>query len=108
MKLFAFIMAILIMIMSCTPCADGAGTMQSSKSETKLAAVAESHDHGGTADDCSPLCTCACCSAHSCPQSFITANTAHADNSLLTHGHYYNGTLISISLPIWQPPQLVA
>ncbi|WP_350340218.1 hypothetical protein [Paraflavitalea speifideaquila] len=93
--------------MSCTPCADAPGTIKSNKSQTSFA-VSESHDHGGAADDCPPLCSCACCSAHSCPQSFITATTVHSVSTCLAHCSYYNGTLISISLPIWQPPQLVA
>ncbi|WP_276484788.1 DUF6660 family protein [Paraflavitalea pollutisoli] len=106
MKIFAFVMAIIIMIMSCTPCKDSPLTMKVKKGQTSLT-VAAGHDHEEKGDDCSPLCTCACCSAHSNPQSFIIAS-GHLPNIALRHIASYSGALISISLPIWQPPQLLA
>ncbi|MBO9562572.1 MAG: hypothetical protein J7621_07355 [Niastella sp.] len=106
MKIFAFLMAIVIMVVSCAPCKDSSSMPKVGKSQSTLAQD-NGHDHEGGADDCSPLCTCACCSAHSCPQSFITA-TGISVEANVSHSSSYNGSLISISLPIWQPPQLLA
>lgn len=99
-------MACLILIMSCTPCQDAPISMKAGKSQTTLA-LADDHDHQEAGDECSPLCTCACCSAHSDPQSFIIVAAHTADNSL-SHSSFYTGSLISVSLPVWQPPQLAA
>lgn len=106
MKFFAFIMACLILIMSCTPCQDAPISMKVDKSQTTTA-LAAGHDHQEAGDECSPLCTCACCSAHSNPQSFIIV-VVNTPEISLDHSSIYNGSLISFSAPVWQPPQLLA
>lgn len=106
MKIFAFIMGIIILIMSCIPCKDAPVYMKSKNTQNTFS-LAVNHTHEEAGDDCSPLCSCACCSAHSCPQSFYNT-VGHTPAISLTHASVYTGSLISVSLPIWQPPQLVA
>ncbi|MFT3823994.1 MAG: hypothetical protein QM731_08735 [Chitinophagaceae bacterium] len=100
-------MAIVIMVVSCIPCQDiSLSFKKNSKTPTTIVKTND-NDHGGIADDCSPLCACSCCSAYSCPQSFIIT-TINTPEIALTHSSFYNSSLISISLPVWQPPQLLA
>lgn len=105
MKFIAFIMAILVIVLSCIPCKDfpfaikaGKGKMELSKSSGKQAA-----DHP---DACSPFCQCACCAG-------FPLNHQFAEVVALLPVYYvqceaiYHASVVSISLPVWEPPQLV-
>ncbi len=103
MKLFASIMALVVLALSVMPCADMAAT-------GSKANISYSQNHSGpdqdAPDDCSPFCTCSCCST-----SFnLSINNAPA-TAVPSFGSkvkmsYNSSKPIEISLPIWQPPQL--
>lgn len=103
MKLFASIMALVVLALSVMPCADMAAT-------GGKANISYSQNHSGqdqdAPDDCSPFCTCSCCST-----SFnLSINSTPAEAIPLFDGRviiaYNSSKPIEISLPIWQPPQL--
>ena len=102
MKLFAFIMALLVLTLSCMPCADEA--LPGEKANTALSkACSNSDDH---TDDCSPFCTCNCCAGFTINVSFLqitgSISTVVAKNKI-----HLPERISNVSLPIWQPPQLV-
>src|SRR5687767_3435406 len=61
-KCFAYIMAILVVALSCLPCADGGTT--SGKANTELVGGSE-HEDDDHEDSCSPFCQCSCCAGFS-------------------------------------------
>jgi hypothetical protein len=103
MKFLAFIMAILVLVMSVMPCADDANAMCKAKTEFKEASHQQDNP---TSKVCSPFCQCSCCFGFTIshfPSSFtvITATVNKQISSFLP------SEVIDITLPVWQPPQLV-
>lgn len=103
MKLFAYIMSFLILAMSCMPCMDASASIDN---ETKTVVSAASHQSfPKDSDNCSPFCICKCCSGF----VVITLSTqiSYLKPLLIQKKPLYLSEKISsISLPIWQPPQL--
>ena len=109
MRLTAAILAILVVILSCLPCADVAAlpiakTEQGSPIQHPL--TQHSDDHNDV-DLCSPFCHCACYAGFSVLYSpAVIPLRIHIPTAQL-HADFSSAEVIEISLPIWQPPQLV-
>ena len=109
MRLTAAILAILVLILSCLPCADvvampSAKTEQGSSIQQPLTQHSEDHKD---VDLCSPFCHCACCAGFSIIYSpVVIPQRIHIPIPQL-HADFSSAEVIEISLPIWQPPQLV-
>lgn len=105
MKFFAFIMAIIVFALSCMPCKDGMYAMDRSKAKIENLKSQNQKEHG-TNDACSPFCTCNCCAGFAFQFSAIKVeNTVHVLAKVYSPG--ISSPAIAISLPIWQPPQLL-
>ncbi|MFN4248547.1 MAG: DUF6660 family protein [Flavipsychrobacter sp.] len=109
MRLTASILAILVLILSCLPCAD-MGAMPITKvdnSSLLTKPVKEHSDNHKEVDLCSPFCHCACCAGF----SIIYSSVVIPDRIQIVvpplHTDFISSDVIEISLPIWQPPQLV-
>ncbi len=103
MKLFTFIMAVMFLVLSGMPCRDN-----DSLENTALTASAQHHaDQKGHKDACSPFCTCSCCSTLSISYPLAVLAAIHVEASVHCSSLYI-GSVINISLPVWQPPQLTA
>lgn len=108
MRLTAFIMAILVLVLSCIPCADlDAMTVVKTESQTEQATPTHQHQEKDNMDLCSPFCHCACCAGFSVMYEpvIIPTRVVQPVNPVFTE--YLPAELVEISLPIWQPPQLV-
>jgi hypothetical protein len=107
MKLYSFLLSIIILIQTCMPCADVHGTAVVSTQSTAHINTAGDEHAEGCADACSPFCQCSCCSNTGIPQDMA----APAEELLLPQDRVYLGSIpmdiVDISLPVWQPPQLV-
>ena len=104
MKIFAFIMAVIVLMLSCIQCMDSANDMGNSKANTVISKSGNSQDHTNT-EDCSPFCSCNCCVGFTLAFTDIKAEPAiHA--SAKFYASHLPSSVIKISLPIWQPPQL--
>ncbi|MDE3185061.1 MAG: hypothetical protein KGM16_16745 [Bacteroidota bacterium] len=96
-------MAVIVLAMSVMPCADDANAMIKVKTEFKQA----SHQQDNPKNDaCSPFCQCSCCVGFTIshfPSSFplISFTVKKQISSFLP------SEVIDITLPVWQPPQLV-
>ena len=101
MKIFTFILAVIVLTLSCMPCADAAATGMKSKLEIKKSLNNERQQ----SDFCSPFCICSCCAGfsinHTIP-NIENLSKLHKINYTLS---YYQA-VIKISLPVWQPPKL--
>lgn len=58
-------------------------------------------------DECSPFCSCACCSVPTVAQTLF-ALVFHHPIVHPVYSEYKHGEFINVSIPIWQPPQLIS
>src|SRR6186713_1661062 len=105
MRLITFILSTIIMFQSYLPCADGTEYAEKAKSEiVKGSTQQKDKDHE---DACSPFCHCTCCAGFSINHFISRLNyTDFTPNR--NFSHFLPSKIIEVSLPIWQPPQLVA
>ncbi len=105
MRLTASILALLIIILSCLPCAD-IDAMPTSKPITeKVQVPAQDHKHNEK-DLCSPFCHCSCCSTYSVVNVPIHLPEKVEFSITPIYTSILSDEVIEISLPIWQPPRL--
>jgi hypothetical protein len=105
MKLIAFIMALLVLVLGVLPCADNAYAMKAGNVKTEITKAADQYNDAHE-DACSPFCICSCCAGFSIiypltKLEFAALPTKPVYTSLLA------APVFEISLPIWQPPQLI-
>src|SRR5262245_11803471 len=103
MKLFALIMAFLVLVLSIVPCADiNASTNYIAKTE-----ITKSTQQKGDPqqDDCSPFCHCTCCASFSI-NSVITTVGSPAAITVTDFSSFSSDHLIERSLPVWKPPKI--
>lgn len=103
MRLIAFIMAVLVLVLSCMPCSDT--NAAHTKESTSIQAMHTSNPVGGQMDDCSPFCQCNCC-AGVAMQSFPNNIALSVPETYIIHSGFYNASISRIAIPIWQPPKL--
>jgi hypothetical protein len=106
MKIFAFFMAVLVLVLSVMPCADGASAAKGSKITAVTLKKYISNPETGD-DKCSPFCQCACCAGFSISHPVTSIDFVPAYFTTQFFG-YPSNNLTGIALPIWQPPQLRA
>jgi hypothetical protein len=106
MKLFAFLMAFLVLALSIMPCADRGDALSSSKAKTELAKKANPQSDPQQ-DDCTPFCHCTCCACFSINHTVATIGILPVYSAQSQTAHLPSN-LIDVALPIWQPPQLLA
>ena len=107
MKATAIFLTILLFALNFIPCRDAAAC---APNDAKAAAeLPGTHNDSDKHDDdsCSPLCICSCCSVAPMPSPAIVVETIiERVHPILASA--YTDQLLDISLPIWQPPQLIA
>ena len=105
MKFFAFILAIMVLALNGMPCMDEPYVIDQAKENAIISVSHNSHDHNDS-DACSPFCTCSCCSSGFTFLSSTLLNQHTIFAPAKMYASYLPSTIIEISLPIWQPPQL--
>ncbi len=104
MRIFAFIMAVIILALNGVQCMDSVTLMKNDGAKAEILKSNNPQEHSNT-DDCSPFCTCSCCSSFTYVVTNIKAEpTIHASEKL--HIGHLPSSVVKVSLPIWQPPQL--
>lgn len=105
-KFFASIMSCIVLILSCTYCADGASSVNGNKQKVEMIKKSNSSQKDQS-DNCSPLCQC-----NSCPGFYLSKIVSSSElitlQTSIEFGILHTNNLIGISLPIWQPPQLIS
>ena len=105
MKLFAFFLAIMVLLQSVTPCNDTALGWDNAKAKTEL--LQASHQQESSKSDvCSPFCQCACCAGFSI-NHFIASVSSIPVRTPKAQPADLPSETIDIVLPVWQPPQLL-
>ena len=104
MKLLAFVMAILVLALSCLPCADG--DIQAASNDGIKTEVAHSQQQDEDHEDaCSPFCQCICCAGVSV-NHIVTIAIVPAPQASINHSSFHNSSIAEVSIPVWQPPKL--
>jgi len=104
MKFFAFMMIVILLVQCVTPCADAGCGADTGKTEISKTL----HQPGDLdQDDCPPLCSCSCCGCFSSVHSFVSHIAINSFCTSNPNAEYLPKATQKISLPIWQPPQLV-
>ncbi len=98
-------MAFVVFFASITPCADGV----SAKNDERVIELSANHQSSssGDIDFCSPFCICACCAGFVYTPTLYQISEVTALYNPLKEA-FINADISSISLPIWQPPQLLS
>ena len=106
MKAIVFFMALYILVLGAVPCSDMHNKCNTENSKTELT---QNHDHQQDQDDnCTPFCTCACCSASVIAVDFApfklkNPTVFHISEKVSLR----NFTFISNFFgSIWQPPKI--
>lgn len=102
MKWFVFIMASLILALSCMPCRDNACAER--EHETKEATHHKTA-HNDADDACSPFCTCNCCGSFTI-SPLLAAETLTPSLHTEKAAALLSGRIAHISIPVWQPPRI--
>jgi len=105
MRFFSFIMAFLVLWLSCLPCADEAFAMDTGKVKVEIVKKNSQQQEQNHKDACSPFCQCACCTGFSMNYTLAFASSLPIICKKQFACHL-PATTVKISLPIWQPPQL--
>jgi hypothetical protein len=98
-------MAFLVLGLSCLACADDIFAADDGKAKTELVKQGQKEDSHDD-DYCSPFCNCTCCAGFSF-NHFLTEIDAVSPCHDTQYASHNIASVIEISLPIWQPPQLV-
>ena len=104
MRFTAFILAMLVLIMNCLPCADQQELILAEKHAHTAPAP---HDHQEHTDLCSPFCHCACCATFLVVHQPLILSEKQETLLRPPYSTYLSQKIAEVSLPIWQPPQLV-
>ena len=105
MKIIAFLMAVMVIAQSIMPCTDMPNTIANKMANANISDSGNKHDHS-TSDVCSPFCQCSCCAGFFINHFIAVVSSDLPLQSPAIAAHLPFNTL-DISLPVWQPPQLV-
>lgn len=108
MKVFAFFMAIYILVLSAVPCSDVHNDCDDNSNKTELT---KNHDHHQDQDDnCTPFCTCTCCSASVIALDFVpfqikNPTVFHISEKVTIRNFSFISNFFG---SIWQPPKIMS
>ncbi|MEO6669919.1 MAG: DUF6660 family protein [Ferruginibacter sp.] len=105
MKFFAFIMAMMVLTLGGMPCMDEPYVNDQGSDKIQVSSTNDTTGHSDT-DACSPFCTCNCCFSGFTVIAAVTLNSFTIPATAKIYASYLPSTVIEISLPVWQPPQL--
>lgn len=104
-RFLAFILSLVVLSQSFVACADVA-THSDDNSLAKYETLKATQEHDNPEDACPPFCQCNCCAGFSTNHYipfYSTLPLTYAE----VKTEYPAAPLQHMSLPIWQPPQLV-
>ena len=104
MKIFAFILAFILLALSVMPCMD-ATEVNDSMAKTAISKPGDQHRHGDS-DNCSPFCSCSCCSVLVTYQALSFYYLHKPVIQAKKYSAYKPSFYSEISFSIWQPPKV--
>ena len=108
MKILLFIVGLVILGLGCLPCGDHSVQSQIYMNSDNTISASDQPTKNFHLDFCSPFCSCSCCSTI-IVSSKIAAINLKTEPFVISYTDGYRITsIMSVALPIWQPPQLNA
>lgn len=111
MRLLAFILACLTIVLSTFPCADrvypsseGVATYDQHFERSNDIHSHEASDH----DACTPFCHCTCCAGFSLMPTIDFFQKPYFTSIRPLYTMYRDKGINEVFFPVWQPPQLFA
>jgi hypothetical protein len=104
MKIFAFIMAFTVIALSIMPCMDES-EFNLAKVKTAVSKATSQSEHQES-DNCSPFCSCSCCSASVTYQLIGYSYCLTSQFQGKKYSTYTSSSYSEMSFTIWQPPKL--
>ncbi|MCU7694642.1 DUF6660 family protein [Haoranjiania flava] len=105
MKIIVFILNFYLLLLAAVPCADGTECNEPVDSKTALVLTHKAHDHD--AEQCPPLCHCACCSTAAYKQPDVFFSFIRHDVVQQHAGVYVSYQPVVFLPAIWQPPHFI-
>lgn len=107
MRVTAFILAMLMLVLSCLPCADvDDDATQSTNVTCEISKTSNQQHKPEHKDSCSPFCHCSCCASYFVIKVPFTIPLALVESVNPVYTVHFTEEVHEISLPVWQPPQL--
>ena len=107
MRIIAFVLAFIVLALSCLPCADEAYAMNGGNTKADIVKTSNQQNDQDHEDACSPFCHCTCCAGFSINHIFGSVSLINFQPGQ-NFTSFLPADTIEISLPIWQPPQLLS
>ena len=107
MKLFAFIMAVIVLLQSWMPCNDAVFAIKKVKATAEISSSPQQNNDTEHEDACSPFCQCACCAGFSLNHTIASVSSPFLTSKKIV-AFYLPDHLIEMSNSVWQPPKSVA
>ncbi|MFN0082794.1 MAG: DUF6660 family protein [Ferruginibacter sp.] len=104
MKIFAVIMSIYLLGLSCIPCGDK--EERNAKGAQTISAIKHQHQHDNTNDACTPFCSCSCCPASAFFQPLSHFSIYKVVFPSKKYPVYNSSFCPQVSFSIWQPPKI--
>lgn len=104
MRLSAFILNMLMLVMILVPCRDHDDHVRTAGANPQFYAATQ--DHGQTDDICSPLCTCSCCASVSPMVHKPVVGAFIAAQGARKFPAYFAAEYAAERSAIWQPPRI--
>lgn len=98
----------MVLVLSIVPCADACEDYATNTSANTFFEKAPTrHGNENTCNDnCSPFCSCSCCSGFTVSDNQVALPERFIPQLKRIYNVELPSSIIEISLPIWQPPQL--
>ena len=104
MRISSCLWIILVIVLNLAPCADCPVVKDSFQTTLNQQPIGSEHQH---LELCSPFCSCSCCAAPSVAPSIVALTLELKIIGPSLYLHQKTRDPIDISLPVWQPPQLI-
>lgn len=106
MKFLSVIVSIVILVVSLVPCPDNLIVKRGSSFKKEITSSNSSNEHNGTSDNCSPFCTCSCCTASAIYYQFSKSQVEKVIFQSEKYPLYNISFSTEVFYSIWQPPKL--
>jgi uncharacterized protein DUF6660 len=100
-------MSIIVLGFSWIPCADTYSDADHEVTITKNINDSSSDHQHDDSDSCSPFCHCSCCAGFSANYSVASLPVINFA-ARAEYSSFLPQNVLEISLPVWQPPQIIA
>lgn len=108
MKVLTLILSFIILGLSCLSCTDKNAFISSSQFDIEHTISISQHPQNDHKDLCNPFCYCSCCGITQANPKLASFELKIVKPASSYTDNYLSASIVTIALPIWQPPQLGA